>query len=111
MAFIVADPCIKCKNTDCAEVCPVNAFHEGKNMVVIDPKVCIDCRLCVDECPVGAIYSDEELPVDWLDYAEINAIYAKKWPVIKSKKEPLPESEEFSQVQNKRDLFDPNPGD
>ncbi|MEW6014693.1 MAG: DUF3470 domain-containing protein [Candidatus Zixiibacteriota bacterium] len=110
MAHIVAEPCIKCKNTDCAEVCPVNAFREGKNMLVIDPKICIDCRLCVDECPVKAIFPDEELPEEWWEYVEINAKYSRLWPEISQKKEPLPTSEQFAAIKNKKEYFDPEPG-
>ena len=69
MAYVVAEPCIKCKYTDCVEVCPVNCFYEGANFLVIHPDECIDCALCVPECPVDAIFTEEDLPADQKDYA------------------------------------------
>ncbi len=69
MTYIVAEPCIKCKYTDCVSVCPVDAFREGANCLVIDPDVCIDCDLCVPECPVDAIFSEDDLPEEWADRA------------------------------------------
>ena len=107
MAHIVAEPCIKCKYTDCVAVCPVDCFHEGVNALVIDPETCIDCGLCSPECPTKAIYTDEDLPDKWSDYIEINAKYGEEWPVIDAQKEPLPEAEEFKDVESKRDLLDP----
>src|SRR5690625_8008009 len=83
MTFVVTDNCIKCKYTDCVEVCPVDCFHEGPNFLVIDPEECIDCTLCVPECPAEAIYVDDEVPQDQMDFFEINARLAQRWPVIK----------------------------
>ena len=77
MPFIVTENCIKCKYTDCVEVCPVDCFHEGPNMLVIDPDECIDCTLCEPECPVEAIFAEEDLPEEWNSYIEINANYFK----------------------------------
>ena len=110
MAFIVAEPCIKCKFVDCVAICPVMCFHEGANCLVIDPEECIDCGACVDQCPVNAIFSDDELPERWREYRMLNAKYARVWPVISSNKEALPEAEQFRNVASKRELFDPNPG-
>ena len=70
MTFVVTESCIKCKLTDCVEVCPVDCFHEGPNFLVIDPDECIDCTLCEPECPVEAIYSEDELPAGDLDYQD-----------------------------------------
>jgi ferredoxin len=109
MAHIVAEPCVKCKYTDCVAVCPVDCFHEGVNFLVIDPDTCIDCGLCVPECPTQAIFPEEDLPEKWQEYVEINAKYASEWPVIDEQKEPLPEAEEFKLVDEKRELLDPNP--
>lgn len=109
MAHVVAEPCIKCKYTDCVAVCPVDCFHEGVNFLVIDPDTCIDCGLCIEECPTKAIFPEDGLPGKWSEYAEINAKYAAEWPVIDAKKEPLPEADKFKQVENKRNLLDPNP--
>ncbi len=108
MTHIVAEPCIKCKYSDCVAVCPVDCFHEGQNMLVIDPEVCIDCGLCPPECPVNAIFAEEDLPEKWRDFTELNAKYTTDWPVIDSQKEPLPTADEFSKVDDKREMIDPN---
>lgn len=110
MAYIVAEPCIKCKYLDCVTICPVMCFHEGANCVVIDPDECIDCNACVDLCPVKAIYAEEDLPDKWHDFIGINARFAKEWPVITVKKDPLPEAEGFRGVEAKRHLLDSAPG-
>ena len=89
MTFVVTENCIKCKYTDCVEVCPVDCFHEGPNFLVIDPDECIDCTLCEPECPVEAIYSEEEMPAGQEQFKQINADLAKSWPVITEKK-PAP---------------------
>ncbi len=90
MAHVVAEPCITCKYTDCVEVCPVNCFYEGAQMLYIDPVECIDCALCVPECPVEAIYQDTDLPAKWKSYIALNATEFKKHPVITEKQAPLP---------------------
>ncbi len=96
MTFVVTEDCIQCKYTDCVEVCPVDCFHEGPNFLVIDPEECIDCTLCEPECPIEAIYAEEDLPADQQQFLEINAELAKLWPVITSKKDPLPEADEWA---------------
>jgi ferredoxin len=101
MAFVVAEPCIKCKYTDCVEVCPVDCFHEGPNFLVIDPDECIDCTLCEPECPVTAIYREEELPEKWEHYIELNADLSADWPVITERKDPLPDADEWAEVEEK----------
>ncbi len=73
MAYVVADRCIKCKYTDCVEVCPVNCFYEGENMLVIHPDECIDCGACEPVCPTKAIFPESDLPEKWAEYKEINA--------------------------------------
>jgi ferredoxin len=78
MAFVVTESCIKCKYMDCVEVCPVDCFHEGPNFLVIDPDECIDCTLCEPECPVEAIFSEEEIPTGQENFKELNAELAKK---------------------------------
>lgn len=83
MTFVVTDNCIKCKYTDCVEVCPVDCFHEGPNFLVIDPDECIDCTLCEPECPVNAIYTDDNVPQDQKHFLELNAKLSKQWPVIR----------------------------
>jgi ferredoxin len=103
MAYVVTDACIKCKYTDCVEVCPVDCFREGPNFLAIDPDECIDCSLCVAECPVEAIYAEDDLPQDMLAYIRINEEMAKIWPVIVERKEPLPDHQTWATVKNKRD--------
>lgn len=110
MAYIVAEPCIKCKYTDCVEVCPVDAFHEGPNFLVINPETCIDCDLCVPECPVKAIFSDSDLPEKWDEYTEINERLATDWPVISAKQDPLPTADEFMDIDEKREHLDESSG-
>jgi ferredoxin len=102
MTFVVTEQCIKCKYTDCVDVCPVDCFHEGPNFLVIDPEVCIDCALCVPECPVDAIYEEGDLPENMVEFIEINAELAKSWPVIDETKEPLPDAEEWADMPDKR---------
>lgn len=106
MPHIVAEPCINCKNTRCVSVCPAECFHEGPNFIVIDPKTCIDCALCVPVCPVHAIYPDDELPEEYAEYEQLNAELARKWPLLKQSKDPLPQSDEFKDVAHKRDLLE-----
>lgn len=89
MAHVVCEPCIKCKNTCCVVVCPVESFREDKEMVVIDPNVCIDCGACAPECPVQAIYPAEEVPGKWKSFIKLNEDKATNLPVINHKKEPL----------------------
>jgi ferredoxin len=109
MTFVVGEPCIKCKYTDCVDVCPVDCFHEGKNMLVIDPDECIDCGACEPECPTSAIFSEDDLPDKWAEYKELNARLTPKWPVINAKKDALPEAEEFKDVEAKRDQLSEEP--
>ena len=79
MTYVVAEPCIKCKYTDCVDVCPVNCFYEGENFLVINPDECIDCGACVPECPVDAIFDEPDLPEKWANFKKINADwYAEK---------------------------------
>lgn len=103
MTFVVTEQCIRCKYTDCVEVCPVDCFHEGPNFLVIDPEVCIDCALCVPECPVEAIYDEADLPAELQEYTEINAELALDWPVIDVKKSPLPDAEDWADLPGKRE--------
>ncbi|BCX80508.1 ferredoxin [Methylomarinovum caldicuralii] len=96
MAFVITENCINCKYTDCVDVCPVDCFHEGPNMLVIDPDECIDCTLCEPECPANAIFSEDEVPEDQRVFIELNAELAKKWPVITEVKEPFPDADEWN---------------
>src|SRR5687767_12827584 len=101
MTFVVTEACIRCKYTDCVSVCPVDCFHEGPNFLVIDPDACIDCAVCVPECPVSAIAADHELTPQQQPYLEINARYARTWPVISQAQEPLPDAEQWAGVTKK----------
>jgi len=105
MPHVVAEPCIKCKYTDCVEVCPVECFSEGENFLVIDPEECIDCGACVPECPTEAIFLDEDLPGKWANYEQLNAELAGSWPRIYAQKPPLPEAEQFHAVEDKLKLL------
>ena len=101
MTYVVTENCIRCKYTDCVEVCPVDAFHEGPNFLVINPDECIDCDVCIPECPAEAIFVDMELPPEQEKFIEINEELAKQWPVITDKKDPLPDAEEWNGVKEK----------
>lgn len=85
MTHVVAENCIKCKHTDCVAVCPVDCFHAGPNMLVIDPDECIDCTLCVLECPVEAIFAEEDMPPGQEHFLELNRQLSRKWPVLVAK--------------------------
>ena len=103
MTYVVTDVCIKCKYTDCVEVCPVDCFYEGENMLVIHPDECIDCGVCEPECPANAIKPDtEEGLAEWI---QLNAEYSKIWPNLSQKKEPLPDAKEWDGIAGKRDHF------
>ena len=101
MTFVVSENCIKCKLTDCVEVCPVDCFYEGPNMLVIHPDECIDCALCEPECPVDAIFSEDELPDDQKQFLALNAELAQVWPNITEKKDGLPDAEQWKVVPGK----------
>ncbi len=101
MPYVVTEACIKCKYTDCVEVCPVDCFHEGPNMLVIDPDECIDCTLCVPECPVDAIYAEDDLPEDQQHFLQLNAELSKVWPVITEMKPAPPDADEWAKVKEK----------
>ncbi len=106
MAYVVAEPCIKCKYTDCVEVCPVDCFYEGANFLVIHPDECIDCGACEPACPTKAIFPEESLPAKWSEYVEINADLSKSWPNITEKKDPLPDAEQWKDVEDKRKMLE-----
>jgi ferredoxin len=101
MAYVVTENCIKCKYTDCVEVCPVDCFHEGPNFLVIDPEECIDCTLCVPECPINAIYAEDDLPQELTQFIELNAELAADWPVITEKKDAPADATEWENKPDK----------
>jgi ferredoxin len=106
MTHIVTESCIKCKYTDCVDVCPVDCFHEGPNMLVIDPDECIDCAVCIPECPVNAIYAEEDVPADQKAFHKLNAELAKLWPVITDKKDGPPDADDWKDVKEKRQYLE-----
>ena len=106
MTFIVGENCIKCKYTDCVDVCPVDCFYEGPNMLVINPDECIDCALCEPECPIDAIYAEDELPENMSSFLEINQELSTKWPNITETQTPLPDADDWQDKPNKRELLD-----
>ena len=89
MPHVVCEPCVDCKYTDCVVVCPVDCFYEGEKMLYISPDECIDCGSCVPECPVEAIYMDEDVPQRWHEYVALNAEMANQCPSITEKQDPL----------------------
>jgi ferredoxin len=107
MTFVVTEVCIKCKYTDCVEVCPVDCFYEGENMLVIDPDECIDCGVCAPECPIEAIKPDTEAGMEhWL---ATNATFSRAWPNIASKKPPLARADDWKGIAEKRAHFSSKP--
>lgn len=108
MTFVVTDACVKCKYTDCVEVCPVDCFYEGENMLVINPDECIDCGVCEPECPAEAILPESDELLNWV---EINQQYAAEWPNITVKKEPLEGADDHVGEAGKFEkYFSPKPG-
>jgi ferredoxin len=125
MAYVVADPCVKCKYTDCVAVCPVDCFYEGKNSLAINPDECIDCGACEPECPTTAIFEESELPAKWSIYKDINALVTgvkttgdidaaswpgnlkaelddvANWPNITEQQKPLPGADEAAKEESK----------
>ncbi len=105
MTFVVGEDCINCKHTDCVEVCPVDCFYEGPNFLVIHPDECIDCALCEPECPIDAIYSEDELPAGQEQFLELNAELADIWPNITEKKPPMDDAEAWTGKPDKLPLL------
>lgn len=107
MTYIVTEPCINCKYTNCAAVCPVDAFREGPNFLTIDPLECIDCDACVPECPVEAIFADDEVPEEWEHYIELNEKLAESWEeyIINETKDPLPDADDWAEKEVKLEFL------
>lgn len=105
MTYVVTEQCINCKYTNCAGVCPTDAFREGQNFLVIDPDDCIDCGLCVPECPVNAIFAEEDLPSDQGVFLGLNTELSASWKVIANSKKPLPDADYWATVPDKRHLL------
>jgi ferredoxin len=133
MAYIVAEPCIKCKYTDCVAVCPVECFYEGENSLVIHPDECIDCGACEPECPTTAIFEESALPDKWKAFVDVNSVLSgakapsdavtdgwpqhlidfvqggefKTWPGITATKEAMPDADEQAKIEDKFQDFSP----
>lgn len=105
MTYVVTESCIRCKYTDCVSVCPVDCFHEGPNFLVINPEECIDCHLCVDECPVNAIFPEEDVPDNQREFIEINARLSQKWPTIAQVKPAPDDADHWAEVKDKKHLL------
>lgn len=111
MTFVVTEKCIKCKFTDCVEVCPVDCFREGPNFLVIDPEECIDCNICVPECPIDAIYAEDDLPEDQQHFLELNAELSKTWPAITAMKDAPEDADDWREVEGKMQYLEKEWGD
>jgi ferredoxin len=106
MTYVVTESCIKCKYSDCVDVCPVDCFREGPNMLVIDPDECIDCTLCVAECPVEAIFAEDDVPDDQKEFTALNAELSKTWKPIIEKKDALADADDWAKVKEKKHLIE-----
>lgn len=108
MAFVVTEKCIMCKYSDCVEVCPVDCFYEGDNMLVINPDECIDCGVCEPECPIEAIEPENEDNIKWL---EVNREYSEIWPNVTQNKDPMEKADDYKDETNKYEkYFSEKPG-
>ena len=101
MPHIVLESCIRCRYTDCVDVCPVDCFREGPNMLVIDPDECIDCAVCIPECPVEAIKAEEDVPADQQKFVALNAELSQVWPSITRTKPALPDADDWKDAKDK----------
>jgi ferredoxin len=106
MTFVVTENCIKCKYTDCVDVCPVDCFYEGPNFLVIHPDECIDCALCEPECPVDAIFEESEVPEDQQDFIKLNAELAEIFPVISEMKAAPADADQWNGKPDKKKLLE-----
>ena len=106
MTFLVTENCIKCKHTDCVEVCPVDCFYEGPNFLAINPDECIDCGVCVPECPIDAIVEDTNLDHNIPFWVDLNKRLSSKWPNITKKKSALQDAAECNGKPNKLDQLE-----
>ncbi|WP_153117287.1 ferredoxin FdxA [Rhodocyclus tenuis] len=106
MAYVVTENCIKCKFTDCVDVCPVDCFREGPNFLVIDPDECIDCTLCVAECPAEAILAEDDVPPAQHSFIALNAELAKQWPTITATQAAPADAEEWNGKPDKLKLLE-----
>ncbi len=106
MTYVVTESCIKWTYTDCVDVCPVDCFHEGPNFLVINPEECIDCTLCVAECPVEAIFAEDDVPTEQQHFTALNAELSKVWKVLIEKKDAPSDADDWVDVASKLDLLE-----
>ncbi len=106
MTYVITENCIKCKYTDCVEVCPVDCFHEGPNFLVINPEECIDCSLCEPECPIEAIVAEEDLTDNDKHFLDLNRKLSEKWPIITEMKDAPEDAKEWEDKENKLNLLE-----
>jgi ferredoxin len=106
MTYVVTESCVKCKYTDCVDVCPVDCFREGPNMLVIDPDECIDCTLCVAECPVEAIFAEDDVPAEQKEFIAMNAELSKVWKPLVERKPAPPDADDWKDVKAKKQLIE-----
>ncbi|HJU71830.1 MAG TPA: ferredoxin FdxA [Paucimonas sp.] len=111
MTFVVTESCIRCKHTECVDVCPADAFREGPNFIVIAPHYCIDCALCVTECPIHSIFEESDVPEDQVRFITLNAALAEIWPPISCKKAALADASQWARVKDKFDQLSMMPAD
>jgi len=106
MTYVVTENCIRCKYTDCVDVCPVDCFRDGPNFLVIDPEECIDCTLCVAECPAEAIFAEDDVPADQQAFIALNAELSANWVPIVERKEPPADADDWRGVKDKLKLLE-----
>ena len=106
MTYVVTEACIKCKYTDCVDVCPVDCFKEGPNMLVIDPDECIDCTLCVPECPVEAIFAEDDVPDGQQEWIALNRELAAGWKPLIARKPAPEDADTWAKVKDKKHLLE-----
>lgn len=107
MTHLVTENCIKCKHTDCVDVCPVDCFYEGPNFLAINPDECIDCAVCIPECPVNAIVADSDLEQEQrIFWTDLNQRLSAKWPNIREKKPALSDADVWADIPGKIDLLE-----
>jgi ferredoxin len=106
MTHVVTESCIRCRYTDCVDVCPVDCFREGPNFLSIDPDECIDCAVCVAECPVNAIFAEEDVPADQQQFIKLNVELSRKWPSITKTKAALADADQWKDVAQKTQFLE-----
>ena len=106
MTYVVTEACVRCRYTDCVDVCPVDCFKAGPNFLVIDPDECIDCAVCVPECPVNAIYAEEDVPENQQHYIQINKDLSANWKTITKRESALPDADVWAKVTDKTQYLD-----